>query len=420
VLENRWYFWPSIRLLRVVVAALAFCCFGGLGRAASAGAVAIVQLPLPAASGPARVVFSAPGGAIIGGSTTSEYEHVTVSPFAVTSGPTGYEVIAGTQTPGGTTWFLGWSKHLVALYEVAASGPVARFVYPKTTNNTREEGGAESEVPTGIVAGTDGALWIADTQNDTVERYLPGVGMKGSFSIDAPSNLATGPNGSVWFSDLTGGSAGLLTPEGQASSFVLAGGNLFEPPSGPFGIAAGPEGAVWITEQSSGRIARLTLTELHEYAIPLPAGLSSGMSWRAEPRYIVAGSEGDMWFTDPGTESVGRVTPTGEITEYRVPPVPKSDYRAGSEGFLVPDEIAVVPGGLLFTETDAKALGLIEPNAPTPPETIPTKPTPARGHISRNRSARCRSGRRAGGASRRRSDACRSSRRPKHKRDLAK
>ena len=70
-----------------------------------------------------------------------------------------------------------------------------------------------------------------------------------------------------------------------------------------------------------------------------------------------------MWFTDPGSESVGRVTPSGEITEYRIPLPPKGDYRTGTEGYLVPSHIVAVPGGLVFTEDDAKALGLIEPFA---------------------------------------------------------
>jgi virginiamycin B lyase len=189
--------------------------------------------------------------------------------------------------------------------------------------------------------------------------------------------MVAGLDGSLWFTDGTENTIGRINTKGEVTTYPLSGGaSVFETPAEPEGIAVGPEGALWITEQNLGRIGRLMLSgELREFSIPLPSGLPPGLSWQADPRYIAAGAEGDMWFTDPGTESVGRVAPSGEITEYRIPLPPKGDYRTGIEGYLVPNRIAAIPGGLLFTEDDARALGFIEPFAPSPPEAYSTTRT---------------------------------------------
>lgn len=343
------------------MAILVVCAASVLWTAPPAVAVAIVQLPL---TEPANLVFSWAGGAIISGGAHYSYEHVIVQPFSVTPGGPGDEVVAATVGPNGIPWIVSSARNGAGLSpqidELTASGPSLRYSYPSS-----------ARLPTSIALGEDGDLWLTGAAED-LERYAPGGSMT-SFPADSPTEVVAGPDGSLWFTDEVGGIVGRINTKGEVTTYPLSGGaSVFAAQAGPFGIAVGPEGALWVAEQNLGRIARLTPSgELWEIPIPLPANLPSGPWWRAEPRYLAAGEEGDMWFTDPGTESIGRISPSGEITEYRIPPAPKSDYLPGDEGHPVPNHIAAVPGGLLFSETDAKALGFIEPAAAPIPETPP-------------------------------------------------
>ncbi len=348
------------------IAAFSVCALASatsaLWKATPAIAVAIVQLPFPSTSEPANLVFTWSGGTIISGGPTYAYERVTVQPFALTPGPRGAEVVAATEGQNGIPWYVSMVKPethvLPTLDELAPSGPVVHDTYP-----------AGSDIPRAIALGADGDFWLAE--GNSIERYKPGGGLE-SFPVNAPIDMVAGPEGDVWFTDLEGSTVGRIDTKGEVTIYPLSGAdNVFETPAGPLGIVVGADGALWVAEQAAGRIARLTPSgELREFSIPTPpsTGFPSGLEWRAEPRYLALGAEGDIWFTDPGTESVGRVTPAGEVTEYRIPPAPKGDYRAGAEGYLVPNHIAAVPGGLLFSESDAKALGFIEPAASPPIE----------------------------------------------------
>ena len=72
------------------------------------------------------------------------------------------------------------------------------------------------------------------------------------------------------------------------------------------GIAAGPDGNMWFTNSSGNSIGRITPSgTVTEYR--LPTAYSS-------PENIAAGPDGNMWFTEGNR--IGRITPTGVITEY--------------------------------------------------------------------------------------------------------
>ena len=211
------------------------------------------------------------------------------------------------------------------------------------------------------------SVWVGF--GGSISRYVLGGGIT-STAAWATTDMVGGIGDYTWVSNGEGSRIERDSTSGEVTTYPLSGGAgpFSGTPAGPLGIALGSEGSLWIAEQNIGRIGRLTASgDLQEFPIPLPPGLPPPRWWRAEPRYLAEGSEGDMWFTDPGTESVGRVTPTGEITEYRIPPAP-SNASAIAGAALVPNEITAVPGGLLFSESGVKALGFIEPSASAPPE----------------------------------------------------
>ena len=112
----------------------------------------------------------------------------------------------------------------------------------------------------------------------------------------------------------------------------------------PYGIAAGPDGNLWFTSQNA--IGRITPTgAITEYRLPTAASflIQGG---------IAAGPDGNMWFTEPAVRAIGRITPTGVITEYPLP-TPNTMPRSIVAG---PD------GNMWFTETWGPGIGRITPD----------------------------------------------------------
>src|ERR1700722_3133146 len=103
------------------------------------------------------------------------------------------------------------------------------------------------EVPTGIVAGPDGALWFTNAEASSIGRIttagavtnFPGAG------IDDPQGIAggvagsstAGPNGSLWFVNYYNNSIGEITTSGAVTNYTAPS------ISGPWGITVGPDGA---------------------------------------------------------------------------------------------------------------------------------------------------------------------------------
>lgn len=104
----------------------------------------------------------------------------------------------------------------------------------------------------------------------------------------------------------------------------------------------GPDGNFWFTEGAASRIGRITPSgEITEFA--LPPG--------RHPGAIVAGADGNLWFTERVADRVGRITTSGLITEFLIP---------GPE--VEPVDIAAGPdGNLWFAQEEAAKIGRITP-----------------------------------------------------------
>ncbi len=230
-------------------------------------------------------------------------------------------------------------------------------------------------VPWGITAGPDGALWFADfaghigriTTDGTITEFAVSGG---------PEGIAAGPDGKLWFTESSVAKIGRITTSGVVTEFPISGAAV--------DITAGSDGALWFTEQSAGKIGRLTTAgALTEYSIPTANSFPQG---------ITAGPDGALWFTEAGADKIGRITTAGSITEFPVTAdVGLYGITAGPDGalwfnesqahkigrmttagdlteFPLPSstrtfDIASGPdGNLWFTEFDADRIGRITPS----------------------------------------------------------
>lgn len=146
-----------------------------------------------------------------------------------------------------------------------------------------------------------------------------------------PSGIAAGSDGALWFTENSADRIGRITTSGTVTEFALAAG------SAPLNIALGADGAMWFTESTGNKIGRITPAgTIAEF--PLPTAGSS-------PRDIALGSDGNMWFTEFANNSnpVGSITVDGHITEITNQP---EDFLEDCGG------IAAGPDGDLWVKSD--------------------------------------------------------------------
>jgi streptogramin lyase len=207
--------------------------------------------------------------------------------------------------------------------------------------------------PVGITAGPDGALWFGETQTGLVGTIptsaTPGSGAQiqefPSFS-NGPLGIATGADGNLWYGDTFGNDVESMTPAGLVVSSFLTTNFLTN------FVAGGPDGAMWFTECApTGTIGRIASAQLSEAPVPTTLGTTPA------PFGIAAGPDGNMWFTDPGTNAIGKAIVTGSgigaIEEIAIP--------GGGEPIAI---TAGPDGAMWFTLAGATSLiGRIPTNA---------------------------------------------------------
>lgn len=290
-----------------------------------------------------------------------------------------FEIVTG---PDGNLWF----NHTAILT------PTGQAIGRITPN------GEITEFSTGLREGADvanlvsgpGGVWFADESSTPAIGRIASSGETTEFPGLTPHEFpifygpTPGPEGNLWFSDNEQKPAVVerITPDGTIERFG-AGLNPRAEYTGPF--AVGADGNVWFRverrglagspnpEISSTSIGRVTpsgkIDEFDDCLRPMPS--------YAGPNFLTLGPDRNIWFTTwasgesahatlNSTPSIGRITPSGEITEFRLGLHPSSQpYGLVSAG-----------GRLWFT--DGGAIGMIVPPRKTPNTFLPvgTEPLP--------------------------------------------
>ena len=94
------------------------------------------------------------------------------------------------------------------------------------------------------------------------------------------------------------------------------------------------------------RLAGAITPSVTEYTAGMPAG--------SEPHGMALGDDGNVWFADhgiPTAEAIGFITPAGSITR----------YTAGISNSVGVEDVAQGPGGIWFSELNAKQIGVVTP-----------------------------------------------------------
>ena len=187
---------------------------------------------------------------------------------------------------------------------------------------------APLRLPHGTATGLDGAIYLADTGNNLVRKFVP-AGTAApqaralspipaeelvidAFPVPAgsrPHDVAPAADGGVWYAAQGAEALGWLDPvTGDTRHIPLGAG------SRPHGVIVGPDGAPWITDGGLNAIVRVDPETDAVEMFPLPADRSG-----ANLNTATFDGEGRIWFTGQNGV-IGRLDPaTGDMDVFDAP-----------------------------------------------------------------------------------------------------
>jgi virginiamycin B lyase len=156
-----------------------------------------------------------------------------------------------------------------------------------------------------------------------------------------PSDITAGPDGALWWGDL--GKIGRITVDGHVSGFTAS-----LPRDAVIGdLTLGPDGRIWFTERPYSRIGAITPTgTVTQYRLPSDRVGPFPFPVVVTPTSLAFGSDGALWFTQLYNAAIGRMTVDGRI----------GHYTRGIRSDAL--DIAAGPDGALWFTSNKEGLGI--------------------------------------------------------------
>jgi RHS repeat-associated protein len=204
--------------------------------------------------------------------------------------------------------------------------------------------------PSGLAAGPDGSLYIADWYNSRIRRVHPdgmittvvgtgadgyGAGYSGDggpatqAQLNLPADIALGPDGSLYIADSYNhrirrvGLDGIITTVAGTGTAGSAGDGGLATQAQlhfPYGVTVGPDASLYLAEYHGQRVRRVSpdglITTVAGTGTPGYAG-DGGPATAAQlysPWALALGPDGSLYIADISNNRVRRVSPNGRIT----------------------------------------------------------------------------------------------------------
>ena len=174
--------------------------------------------------------------------------------------------------------------------------------------------------PHGTATGLDGAVYLADTGNNVVRKFLPSA-LADAGAAEAPRQVPVAPDplvmqvfpvpagsrphdvapaadGGVWYTAQGAAALGWLDPATGATRHIDLGAG-----SRPHGVIVGPDGAAWVTDSGLNAIVRVDAATDQIDVYPLPPERPN-----ANLNTATFGGDGRLWFTGQNG-IIGRLDP---------------------------------------------------------------------------------------------------------------
>jgi DNA-binding beta-propeller fold protein YncE len=155
--------------------------------------------------------------------------------------------------------------------------------------------------PSGIAVGADGDVYVADFNNNAIDKFSASGTFLGTFissGLNGPTGLAFGPGGDLYVANFgSGGNSYVAQFDSGGNavnlSLVPSSTGLFDPEA----IAFGPDGNLYIADSSNGAVDQVLLPS-GAFNTLIPAGCPSTPF--ANPQGVVFAASGNLYISDAG------------------------------------------------------------------------------------------------------------------------
>ncbi len=182
-------------------------------------------------------------------------------------------------------------------------------------------GNGQLSLPNGMAIDSTGNIWVADCGNDRVQKfnskgeYLSKFGSAGSGDgqFDCPTGIAFDSSGRAFIADNGNNRVQKFKATGEFLAKFGSKGSANGQFNSPHGIALDTKGRIWVVDSGNNRVQRFNPST---YAYQAQFGSSGSGNGQFEgPAEITVDVAGRLWVTDAGNGRVQRFTDEGEYME---------------------------------------------------------------------------------------------------------
>jgi uncharacterized protein (TIGR03437 family) len=248
-----------------------------------------------------------------------------------------------TADQGGNVYILDYGN--LVIRRLSPAGVITTFAGNTRSAFTGDGGPATNASfnnPGQILAGIDGALYVADTNNNRIRKIAGGnittVAGNGDPTfvlqdtpalltpIDGPSGLAMGVDGTLFFTDRYNNRIRKLTPSNLVTTVAGSGDQgstdglaLQASFRSPFGLVLDGQGSLYVADYGNKAVRKLILNNVSTFAgngeyRPLREGSPATTAFLFNPTHVATDAQGNTYVTDTDNARVVRVDTNGVAT----------------------------------------------------------------------------------------------------------